>query len=138
MVEETWVLGTLDGLGDSGGYGTHQSGFAARGLTVKTQKRIAVQVVNITWHVNRATQSTVVRHSHIGTSRPRRTNCTHCRVPETVSHILLSCLAYRAHRLQLITRVGTVTLRSLVASKVDAAPVLAFARDTGRLPLYAS
>jgi hypothetical protein len=38
----------------------------------------------------------------------------------------------------LITRIGTarLSLRKLLSSKSDAAPVLAFVRDTGRLPTY--
>ncbi|KAJ7770365.1 hypothetical protein B0H14DRAFT_3509281 [Mycena olivaceomarginata] len=65
--------------------------------------------------------------------------CPHCLTPpESVPHFLLFCPAHRSHRLRLIARIGSarLSLRSLLASKVDAAPVLAFVRDTGRLPNY--
>ncbi|KAJ7243846.1 hypothetical protein B0H12DRAFT_1022901 [Mycena haematopus] len=65
--------------------------------------------------------------------------CPHCPVPESVPHFLLSCPAHHTHRLRLMTRRGTarLTLRSLLSAKNDAAAVLAFVRDTGRLPRYA-
>lgn len=65
--------------------------------------------------------------------------CPHCPALESVPHFLLSCPAHRAHRLRLMTRLGTarLSLRSLLSAKSEAAPVLAFVRDTGRLPAYA-
>ncbi|KAJ6498766.1 hypothetical protein C8R45DRAFT_821259 [Mycena sanguinolenta] len=65
--------------------------------------------------------------------------CPHCPASESVHHFLLACPAHRAHRLRLITRLGTarLSLRALLSSKADPAPVLAFVRDTGRLPAYA-
>ncbi|KAK7006698.1 hypothetical protein R3P38DRAFT_3214056 [Favolaschia claudopus] len=66
-------------------------------------------------------------------------SCPHCNVPESVPHFLLLCPAYRAQRLRLYMRLGTarVTLRRLISSKHDPNPVLAFVRDTHRLPSYA-
>ncbi|KAJ7626485.1 hypothetical protein B0H17DRAFT_963377, partial [Mycena rosella] len=65
-------------------------------------------------------------------------DCDHCLVPETVSHFLLACARYSRHRLALILRLGTanLTLRRLISTKSDPAPVLSFVRDTARLPRY--
>ncbi|KAK6981398.1 hypothetical protein R3P38DRAFT_3234154 [Favolaschia claudopus] len=65
--------------------------------------------------------------------------CPHCNMPESVPHLLLACPAYRTGRLRLFTRLGTarVSLRRLLSSKHDPSPVLAFVRDTRRLPSYA-
>ncbi|KAK7012463.1 hypothetical protein R3P38DRAFT_3588267 [Favolaschia claudopus] len=65
--------------------------------------------------------------------------CPHCNMPESVPHLLLACPAYRTQRLRLFTRLGTarVSLRRLLSSKHDPSPVLAFVRDTRRLPSYA-
>ncbi|KAK7002023.1 hypothetical protein R3P38DRAFT_3215776 [Favolaschia claudopus] len=54
--------------------------------------------------------------------------CPHCNALESVPHLLLSCPAYRAQRLRLFIRLGTarVSLRRLLSSKHDPAPVLAF------------
>jgi ribonuclease HI len=64
--------------------------------------------------------------------------CPHCGTPESVPHLLLICPAHRVARLHLMIRVKTarLSLRTLLASKNDAAPVLAFVRATGRLPRY--
>jgi hypothetical protein len=65
--------------------------------------------------------------------------CPHCAAaPESVPHFLLICPAHRAHRLRLIARIGTsrISLRSLLSIKNEPGPVLAFVRDTGRLPRY--
>jgi hypothetical protein len=64
--------------------------------------------------------------------------CPHCATPESVPHLLLTCPVYRHARLHLIIRVKTarLSLRTLLSAKSDAAPVLAFVRDTGRLPRY--
>ncbi|KAF7372169.1 hypothetical protein MVEN_00076000 [Mycena venus] len=66
-------------------------------------------------------------------------NCHHCGVPESVPHFLLICPAYHAHRLCLISRLGTarLSLRCLISTKADPGPVLAFVHNTGRFPLYA-
>ncbi|KAJ7175235.1 hypothetical protein C8R43DRAFT_873266, partial [Mycena crocata] len=66
-------------------------------------------------------------------------DCPLCRVPETVPHFLLSCPRYQRERLALIMRIGTarLSLRRLLSVQVDPKPVLAFVRDTGRLPRYA-
>ncbi|KAJ7347777.1 hypothetical protein DFH08DRAFT_698763 [Mycena albidolilacea] len=62
--------------------------------------------------------------------------CPHCTTLESVPHLLLICPAYRHARLRLIIRVKTahLSLRTLLSPKSDAAPVLAFMCDTGRLP----
>ncbi|KAF7372611.1 hypothetical protein MVEN_00124100 [Mycena venus] len=62
----------------------------------------------------------------------------HCGVPESVPHFLLICPAHRIARLHLMIRVKTAHLSpcTLLSSKNDAAPVLAFVRTTGRLPRY--
>jgi ribonuclease HI len=64
--------------------------------------------------------------------------CPHCGVPESVPHLLLICPVHRAARLHLMIRVKTtrLSLRTLLSSKNDAAPVLAFVHTTGRLPRY--
>ncbi|KAJ6479669.1 hypothetical protein C8R45DRAFT_800021, partial [Mycena sanguinolenta] len=60
--------------------------------------------------------------------------CQHCAVPESVPHFLLICPAYRPARLRLMLRVKSarLSLRTLISSKSEAAPVLAFVRETGR------
>ncbi|KAJ6449489.1 hypothetical protein C8R45DRAFT_753748, partial [Mycena sanguinolenta] len=61
--------------------------------------------------------------------------CSHCAIPETVPHYLLSCPGYRRQRLQLIVRLGTarLSLKRLLAAKSDHKAVLAYVRDTLRL-----
>jgi hypothetical protein len=64
--------------------------------------------------------------------------CQRCAVPESVPHFLLACPEHQAARIRLMLRLKTVrlSLRSLISSKAEAAPVLAFVRDTGRFPRY--
>ncbi|KAJ6479687.1 hypothetical protein C8R45DRAFT_805059, partial [Mycena sanguinolenta] len=61
--------------------------------------------------------------------------CSHCAVPETVPHYLLSCQAYRRQRLQLIVRLGTaqLNLKHLLAAKSGHKLVLEYVCDTLRL-----
>ncbi|KAF8144301.1 hypothetical protein K438DRAFT_1992944 [Mycena galopus ATCC 62051] len=63
-------------------------------------------------------------------------NNTHDRT--SVPHFLLACPEHRAARIHLMLRLKTsrLSLHSLVSSKAEAAPVLAFVRDTGRFPKY--
>jgi hypothetical protein len=63
--------------------------------------------------------------------------CPHCATLESVPHLLLICPAYHHVCLRLIIRVKTacLSLRTLLSAKSDAAPVLAFVRETGRLLL---
>ncbi|KAJ7664745.1 hypothetical protein B0H17DRAFT_1211197 [Mycena rosella] len=53
-------------------------------------------------------------------------------------HFLLQCPTLRLHRLCLVQRLGTarLTLQLPLSAKSEAGPVLAFVRDTGRLPRY--
>jgi hypothetical protein len=65
--------------------------------------------------------------------------CPHCNVPKSVAHLLLTCPAHRIACLHLILCVKTacLSLHTLLSSKDDATPVLAFVRRaTGRLPRY--
>jgi hypothetical protein len=64
--------------------------------------------------------------------------CPHCNVPESAPHLLPTCPAHRVARLHLILRVKTtcLSLRTLLSSKNDAAPVLSFVQATGCLPRY--
>ncbi|KAJ6464901.1 hypothetical protein C8R45DRAFT_801640, partial [Mycena sanguinolenta] len=60
--------------------------------------------------------------------------CQHCAVPESVPHFLLACPRYRATRIRLMLhlKMSCLSLNSLISSKTEASPVLAFVRDTGR------
>ncbi|KAF7354484.1 putative RNA-directed DNA polymerase from transposon X-element [Mycena venus] len=64
--------------------------------------------------------------------------CAHCSALETIPHFLLACPAYRRQRLQLIVQLGTarLTVKRLLAVKSDHKTVLAYVRDTHRLPHY--
>ncbi|KAF7366527.1 putative RNA-directed DNA polymerase from transposon X-element [Mycena sanguinolenta] len=64
--------------------------------------------------------------------------CQLCAVPESVPHFLLTCPTHRDARLRLMLRVKTarLSLRTLISTKAEAAPVLAFVRETGRFPNY--
>ncbi|KAJ6529336.1 hypothetical protein B0H19DRAFT_968399, partial [Mycena capillaripes] len=61
-----------------------------------------------------------------------------CGVAESVPHFLLVCPAYRVTRQRLMIRVKTarLSLHTLLSSKNDAVPVIAFVRATGRLSRY--
>ncbi|KAJ6495174.1 hypothetical protein C8R45DRAFT_823974 [Mycena sanguinolenta] len=65
--------------------------------------------------------------------------CQLCAVPESVPHFFLICQAYRPDRLRLMLRAKTarLSLRTLICSQAEAAPVPAFVRETGRFTKYA-
>jgi hypothetical protein len=65
--------------------------------------------------------------------------CSHCAIPESVPHFLLTCPKYRAQRLTFIMCIGTahLSLHHLISTKHDAALILVFVCDTGHFPRYA-
>ncbi|KAJ7681424.1 hypothetical protein B0H17DRAFT_943095 [Mycena rosella] len=65
-------------------------------------------------------------------------DCALCLIPEMVPHFLLSCPLCRRQRIALIQRLGTtrLSLRCLIAAKVDPKPTLEVVRSTGRFPWY--